>query len=306
MQRPDLSVVIVSFNTLEVLRACLTALRTAADGLTIEIIVVDNGSTDGSLDYLNEQGPGIRLIANHVNTGFAHANNRGLAVATAETLLLLNSDAFVTSEALRAALDTFQARPDVGLIGVRLLNPDRSLQAESGRFSSLWDDIATSLGFDQHRPRPTSITQAGPADWVQGACMFVRREALAGVGGLDTTYFMYSEEVDWCRRFWQHGWQVWYLPDTPIVHIGGASSQRNDLGRRAALYRSRILARRRWDGRLAGFALWVAIVTGLAVRVIVRAGLGAVVGRPLGRQSPGSDWQLLRQLTRGAGAPFNA
>jgi hypothetical protein len=90
------------------------------------------------------------------------------------------------------------------------------------------------------------------------------------------------------------------------VHIGGASSQRNDLSRRAALYRSRIQARRRWDGRLAGFALWTAIVTGLAVRVIVRAGLGAIIGRPVGRQAPGSDWKLLRQLTRGAGTPFSA
>lgn len=306
MTRPDLSVIILSYNTLDLLRSCLAALRDSAGQLNIEIIVVDNGSTDGSIAFLNSQPDDLTLITNAHNTGFAAANNQAMAIAHADTLLLLNSDAFITAKALQAGLQTLRTQPQVGLVGLRLLNPDGSLQAESGRFGSLWDDITTSLGFDRLRPRTRLLTNAGPADWVQGACMFVRRTALANVGGLDTSYFMYSEEVDWCRRFWRHGWQVWYLPETPIVHVGGGSAQRDDLGRRAALYRSRILARRRWDGWLAGLLLWAAVMAGLAGRIVVRACLSLLLRRPVGRQSPASDWQLLRQLSRGVTTPRNA
>jgi hypothetical protein len=306
MAQTDLSVIILSFNTVTLLQECLASLRAAAEGLSLQIIVVDNGSTDGSLAFLSDQPSDLQLIANAHNVGFAAANNQGMALAEADTLLLLNSDAFITSKALHAGIRTLWTHPAVGLVGVKLLNSDGSVQAESGRFGSLWDDVAASLGIDRLRRKHAQRTQAGPVDWVQGACMFVRRAALDTVGGLDSRYFMYSEEVDWCRRFWRQGWQVWYLPETPIVHVGGGSSQRNDLGRRAALYRSRILARRRWDGRLAGFLLWLAVIIGLAGRIVVRFGLRLLLRRPVGRQTPASDWQLLRQLSRDAPALWSA
>jgi len=301
MPRPELSVIILSFNTLDLLRECLTALRCAADGHAIEIIVVDNGSTDGSLAFLQAQPNDVRLIVNETNVGFAAANNQGMAAARAELLLLLNSDAFITAEALREGMRILAEQPKAGLVGLRLLNPDGSLQAEYGRFPTLWSDMMTSIGLDQLDRRELPVLREPmPVDWVQGACMFVRRTALEAVGGLDTSFFMYSEEVDWCRRFQQRDWQVWYLPQVAIVHVGGGSARGNDLGRRTALYHSRLLLRRRMDGRLAGATLWAAMLFGLAARVVVRTSLQAVLRRSVRGHSPRSDWQLLRRLARGA------
>ena len=222
-----------------------------------------------------------------------------MQAATAPVILLLNSDAFVTPETLRAGLALMRDQPAAGVAGVQILNPDGSIQAESGRFPSLWGDICTSLGMDQFgqgaRRAPES---AAPVDWVHGACMFVRRRALESVGGLDPRFFMYSEEVDWCRLFWGVGWEVWYLPEVHVVHIGGASSRSNDLSRRVALYRSRLGLRRRLDGPHASALLWLAMLAGLAVRIVSRPVLEFLLRRKLGRQSPRSDLQLLRAIAR--------
>ena len=231
---PELSVIILSYNTRDILAQCLRELAAAAVGLDVEIIVVDNGSTDGSIELL-AAWPNVTPIVNHDNAGFAAANNQGLSVARAPFALLLNSDAFIGAAALASGLTVLREQPSVGLAGVRLLNVDGTLQAEHGIFPSLWDDIRVSAGLDQlaavHSGAPTS---PGPVDWVQGACMFVRMAALHDVGPLDTRFFMYSEEVEWCRRCWEHDWQVWYLPDAAVTHIGGASSTGLDLLRRTA------------------------------------------------------------------------
>jgi N-acetylglucosaminyl-diphospho-decaprenol L-rhamnosyltransferase len=295
---PELSVVIVSYNTRDILARCLRDLSAAAAGLDVETIVVDNGSTDGSVELM-AHWPDVTLIANRDNGGFATANNQGLSAARAPFSLLLNSDAFIGAVALANGLGVLRERPSVGLVGVRLLNMDGTVQAEHGTFPSLWQDIRVSAGLDRFAvARAVPLRSPGPVDWVQGACMFVRMEALHGVGLLDTRFFMYSEEVEWCRRFWEHGWQVWYLPDATVAHIGGASSTGLDLRRRAALYRGRLGLRRRMDGWPASALLWICMLSGLLVRIATRALARMVARREVGRQTPRSDWELLRLIAR--------
>jgi hypothetical protein len=125
--------------------------------------------------------------------------------------------------------------------------------------------------------------------------MFVRVSAARAVGPLDERFFMYSEEVDWCRRFWGGGWKVWYRGDVEVVHVGGGSSE-NDLRRRQALYRGRLGFRRRVSGSAAAMLLWVCMVLGLGFRIPLRAAALLVTRRPIGRQTPRADWQLLRSI----------
>jgi GT2 family glycosyltransferase len=161
------------------------------------------------------------------------------------------------------------------------------------------DDVLTSIGVEQWlRHPPVEQSRRGPADWIQGACMFVRMEAIQHVGPLDTRYFMYSEEVDWCRRFWMAGWEVWYLGDVSIVHIGSASSAKSDIRRRTALYRGRLGFRRRVDGPASSGILWLCIVVGLALRVAGRWFVQVASGRSIGRHDAGADWQLLKAVSR--------
>jgi GT2 family glycosyltransferase len=128
--------------------------------------------------------------------------------------------------------------------------------------------------------------------------MFVRIAALDDVGLLDTRFFMYSEEVEWCRRFWERGWQVWYLPEAVVTHIGGASSVGLDLRRRSALYRGRLGLRRRMAGPAASAVLWLSMVLGLAGRVVARAIARMLTRRSFGRQTPRADWELLLAIAR--------
>lgn len=299
---PDLSIIIASYNTRDLLERCIVELREAIHGIDHEIIVVDNGSSDGSRSFLeNEQcnADDVRLILNERNLGFAAANNQGLRVATAPIVLLLNSDAFITAETVKQAMQTIRCNPYVGLVGVRILNTDGSIQAESGTFPTLWQDVRVSLGLDQlERSGSTSPAVAWPVDWVHGACMFARRIAVQAVGGLDERFFMYSEEVDWCHRFWDCGWQVWYLPDVAAVHLGGSSSRTNDLSRRVALYQSRLGLRRHLAGPVSSLVLWLAMVSGLAARMALRPLLQLVARREVGNQSASTDWQLLLAIAR--------
>jgi len=294
----DLSVAIVSYNTRELLKQCLDALFDAAGELTLDVIVVDNGSTDGSQEMLEEHQPAVRLLANAHNIGFAAANNLALNHATAPVVLLLNSDAFITTEAIRQALGLMTDHPQIGIIGTRLLNTDGTIQAEAGAFPTFIDDVMVSVGLDRLVTRRTPAQcRPGPVDWVQGACMFIRMATVREIGGLDERFFMYSEEVDWCRRCWQAGWEVWYLPSAAIVHIGGASS-RNDVRRRLALYTSRLGFRRRVSGPIASSGLWVLMLIGLAARIVVRPLAGQITRRQVGHQTVSSDISLLAALLR--------
>lgn len=232
---PDVSVVVVSFNTRDLLRECLTTLAREAGGVTYEAIVVDNDSRDGSADMVAAEFPDAVLIRAGGNLGFAAANNRGFAVARGRYVVLLNSDAFLTPGALPLSVRKMDADPRIGIGGARLVGRDGSWQPSARMFPSLLNDFLTLSGLAARKPRSrffgrfdrtwASAGEPASVDWVPGAFSIVRREVLDRVGFFDEAFFLYYEEVDLCRRTKAAGWTVWYWPDVVVVHLGGESSK---------------------------------------------------------------------------------
>jgi GT2 family glycosyltransferase len=231
----DLSVVIVSFNTREVLRECLEAVARESADLRVQIIVVDNGSRDGSIEMLRADFPAIELIASEENLGFGRANNLAFKRARGRYIVLLNSDAFLTPDALRLSVEHMDADPRVGLGGGRLVGRDGSWQPSARRFPTLTTDLFVYSGladryahsriFGCYNRTWADPMRAANVDWVPGAYSIIRAEALAAAQPFDPRFFLYYEEVDLCRRIKAAGYTVWYWPDVVVIHIGGESSR---------------------------------------------------------------------------------
>ncbi len=254
--QPDLSIIVLSWNVRELLRACLNALtddgrRVTAgapassfvlrpSSLTGELIIVDNASADGSPEMVAAEFPEARLIRNAENLGFARANNIGIAASTGRYVLLLNSDTVVPPGALETLVAFMDAQPQAAACSPRLLQPDGAPQPYAFGCDPtpgylLCRGLARALF---RRPlHDWAVAEPIQADWVSGACLLVRRAAIEQVGGLDEAMFMYFEDNDWCRRMRLAGWQVWYAPTAAITHIGGAGLKQNPAAR-AAYYRS--------------------------------------------------------------------
>lgn len=241
----DLSVVIVSFNTSELTVNCIKSVIAKTKGLQYEIVVVDNGSKDGSVKevkHLIAGGKNITVIENTKNKGFATANNQGWRVAKGKYILFLNSDTKISSNVLGDMVGWMDVQPGVGVSACALKSKNGKLQASGGYFPSLPRVIAWMLFFDDlpvlgrliksfhpHTPdffgNNQDYLKKHEQDWVTGAFLLTRREILEKVKGWDESYFMYVEEVDLCYRIKKLGYQIWYLPKWSIVHFGGASSK---------------------------------------------------------------------------------
>jgi GT2 family glycosyltransferase len=245
----DASIVIVNWNTNELLHACLASILPNTGSTQVEIIVVDNGSRDGSAQMVERDFPAVRLVVNTCNMGFAAANNRGLSAAHGRYLLLLNSDTIVLPGAIDEMVRYMDAHPRVGALGPRLLNEDGSLQVSVRDFPRLDHDAAMMLEV-KHWPVMGDMArrhlqraylpdpeQTREVDWVMGACLLLRRPALEHVGPLDDEYFFFLEEVDLCYRLRQHGWSVVFLGKAGIVHLGGQSWARVSAPRLIWYYR---------------------------------------------------------------------
>lgn len=231
----DMSIIIVSWNVSALLDACLRSVYTESVGpYSYELVVVDNASSDGSVTMIQTQYPQAQVIANNANLGFTKANNLALTGCKARYALLLNPDTKVTKGAIQSMLDYMEGHPEVGMVGPRLVYGDGRLQPSRRRFPTLWMALAESTPWEWHLPhnrlarayrledRPDDVTQE--VDWVTGACMLVRREVWEQVGAFDERFFMYSEELDWCRRIVAAGWHIVYLPTATVIHYEGASS----------------------------------------------------------------------------------
>jgi len=231
----DASVIIVSYNTRDTLRACLESLYTAIGARRVEIIVVDNASRDGSADMVAEEFPATRLVRNPTNLGFAAANNLGFGIAHGRYLILLNPDTLLDAAAIELSLTHMDAHPAVGLAGGRLLGRSGADEPSARLFPSLLNEFLVLTGLAARFPRSRFLgrfdrtwadpSEPAPVDWVPGAFAIIRRSALTEVGGFDERFFLYYEEVDLCRRFKAAGWQVWYWPDIVVRHWGGESSK---------------------------------------------------------------------------------
>jgi N-acetylglucosaminyl-diphospho-decaprenol L-rhamnosyltransferase len=286
----DLSIVIVSWNTCQILADCLDSIEATAKSLAFEVIVVDNGSTDGSQAMLGVRFPHVRLIQNQDNVGFARANNQAVAVSNGRYVLLLNSDALLLAQAVQAMFDLAEAKSRAGIVGTQLLNPDGSFQASHTPFPNHWQEflILSGVGrmlhgrwYPSHGPEEDKGPQI--VDYVEGACLLVRREAYEDVGGLDEGYFMYAEEVDWCYAMRKKGWQVWYQPAAKVMHLGGGSSQGRRTQREADLYRSRVRFFRKHYGDRAAWLLKLQIYGLTAIKIAVHGLLHLISGGRYGR-----------------------
>jgi N-acetylglucosaminyl-diphospho-decaprenol L-rhamnosyltransferase len=227
---PEVSTIVVTYNALPWLERSLESVRET------ELVVVDHGSTDGTLELVRERFPEATLVEQE-NKGFGAGNNAGMRVASGRWYLLLNSDAWLTPGALDALVAFAEAHPRAAVVGPRLLNPDGTLQRSVRGFPTVWRIATEYLFLRKLAPRSSALNAfyAGGFDhdeprvveFLMGSCLLVRAEAVAAVGGFDERYFMFSEETDWCHRFREAGWKVWFYPGAEAVHVGGATTSQN-------------------------------------------------------------------------------
>jgi hypothetical protein len=236
----DLTVVIPSYNTRDLMEQALRTVEEASGDLSVEIIVVDNASQDGSQQMVRERFPDAVLICNEKNVGFAGANNLAFRRARGRHILLLNSDTIVRADTLHTMVSYLDDHPQVGAAGCKVLNPDGTLQLDCRRaFPTPSAAIYKLTGLSRLFPQSRRFAlynlsyldedETAEVDALSGSFMLVRRETLQQVGGLDEAYFMYGEDLDWCFRMREAGWKIYYVPTTQIIHFRGQSGRSHAL-----------------------------------------------------------------------------
>lgn len=290
----DLSVIIVSWNARDYLAACLRSLGENGLGDRMEVIVVDNASSDGSPALVREQFPAALLVETGANLGFARGNNVGIGRAKGRWLALVNSDVELLPGCLRRMVDYLEANPRVGMLGPRVLNTDRTIQRSCRNFPSLGRLALRALGADNLFPSITypDCRATRPVDVLSGCFWMARREAVEQVGGLDEGFFMYSEDVDWCRRFAAAGWGVVFLAEAEAVHHGGASSRNMPVRFYVEMYRAQHRYFGKHHGRAAQ-AAFSAIVFAHQLARVARGAAGWLI-RPSRRAE--SSYRIRRSL----------
>jgi GT2 family glycosyltransferase len=274
----DVSIVIVSLNTRDLLRECLQSVIRTGSSLRIQVIVIDNNSTDGSAAMVEHDFPYAVLIRSKVNLGFGRANNLGFQSARGRYVVLLNSDAFLTAGSLERSVAHMDANLQAGIGGGRLIGPDGSMQPSARMFPTVLNDLIVLSGLAARFPQSkffgrfdrtwANELECAEVDWVPGAFSIIRADALAQVGNFDPRFFLYYEEVDLCRRLKRKGYSVWYWPDITVVHIGGQSSRQvpslevSRAGAQITLWRMRsmLLYYRKHHGLLARFVMLMELV----------------------------------------------
>ena len=249
-----LSIVIVSYNVCTYVEECLDSVQKAAEGIVVEVFVVDNASSDDTVEVISRRYPWVKMIANQENLGFARANNIAIRQAAGDYVLLLNPDTVVGVSTLRQTLDFMDAHPQAGGAGVMMHNADGTLAPESRRaLPTPWVSCLKMLGFTKryymsHLPwdKPSQI------EVISGAFCMLRRNALDEIGLLDEDFFMYGEDIDLSYRLLKGGWQNWYLP-YPIVHYKGKSTQKSDYRYVHIFYQAMLIFFRKHYGHLSIF-----------------------------------------------------
>jgi len=286
----DLSIIIVSWNVRDLLRKCLLSVNseqstvnsqqsasTVHCSLFTEILVVDNASRDGTVEMLRSEFPNVRVIANSENVGFTRGNNQALAVAQGRYLFLLNPDTELRPGALQALMEYMDAHPRVGIAGPQLLYRDGTLQSSRRRFPTLETAFLESTKLQQWFPHNRILTRyymldtrddaTQEVDWINGAAMFVRRVVYEQIGGFDESFFMYSEELDWCYRAKQAGWQIVYLPTAQVVHHEGKSSEQVVAARDIHFHSSKVRFFRKYRGAFIAEILRVFLLATFAFQL---------------------------------------
>jgi len=233
-QGPLVSVIIVSWNARDYLAQCLESLTAEACKYPMEIIVVDNASADGSPEHVEAHFPNVRLIRNADNLGFAKANNIGISAGRGRYFCLVNSDVKVLKDCITVLVDFCESHPDVGMVGPRIIGGDGKLQRSCRGFPGIWNMFCRAVALDSFFQKSKWFSGYALSYWshdtlrsvdiLSGCFWLVRKEALSEVDLLDESFFMYGEDMDWCRRFWAKGWKLVFVPEAQAVHYGGGSS----------------------------------------------------------------------------------
>jgi len=267
-----LSVIIVNYNVREFLEQAIKSVADALVGISHELWVVDNASTDGSVESIRRQFPQVRLIANRKNVGFAGANNQALAQCTGQTICLLNPDTIVEENTFTTLLRFLDSHPQVGAVGCKILNPDGSLQPACRRsFPTPWVAFSKISGLGTLFPKSRlfgryNLTYLDPEQTVEveaisGSFMLFRRTVLEQVGYLDESFFMYGEDLDYCFRIRDKGWQIYYVPTTRIIHFKGESSKKSPLEQRSLFYEAmRLFVQKHMSKPRALIPVWLLLM----------------------------------------------
>lgn len=303
----DLSIIIVNWNTRDLLSRCLNAIYSNLDEVVAEVLVVDNASTDGSQAFLRLEYPQVRLIQNDANVGFAAANNAGMQEAKGRYYLLLNTDTFVHPGAVESLVRFMDEHQDAGAGGCRLYYADGSLQRSCTAFPTISTELWQALWLDRVFPKSTvfgkywmsywDYNDAREVDSVIGACLILRREAINEVGPFDESYFMYSEEVDLCYRLKQAGWKVRYTPKATATHIWGGTSKRiQEETTFLRLYKSRMIFFRKHYGRISALIFKLLLTVGSFMRVVGGAAAFLLRKNRSTLKNTRNYWRLLRSV----------
>lgn len=272
--RVDLSIVIVAWNVRDLVLDCLASIEDAKLGISYEVILVDNGSADFTVEAVARQFPATRIVALPKNIGFGAGNNRGLEVMHGRHAVLLNSDTIVLPGGLEACVRYLDENPGVGAVGPQLLNPDRSKQNCIHNSPNLLSEIVGQSLLRRLMPQryPSKLVDYdGPVEVeaVLGACLFTRAEVIAQVGMIDEGYFFFLEETDWCHRMRAAGWTIAHLPDAFVIHLYGESTKKKTpLRTRIEYYRSRYLFFRKNRSRAAYRALRAIVMVKILLGVV--------------------------------------
>jgi GT2 family glycosyltransferase len=293
MCQVDISIIIINWNTKILLVGCIYSIYKYLKNINFEIIIIDNNSSDGSVDAICSHYPEVRLIANCNNVGFGRANNQAMRVARGRYFLLLNSDTLIIDDSIQGMVEWMDSEPSVGLAGCKLLYEDRSLQPSCRRFPT--PGLALIEAFWLYRLWPRRrrgelmLAACWPhnrirdVDWVSGAVMLVRREVFDATGGFDERIFMYGEDMEWCMRIRDLGWRITFVPDRCVVHLEHKSADKKyGQGRVELCQRTLYEVYRRRHGHAATYALLLINTAGtllrfcyFGMRALAEAGLPA-------------------------------
>jgi len=302
----DLSIIIVNYNVKYHLGESLQSIYGNRKGISFEIIVVDNDSTDGSVDMVKSRFTEVRLIENCQNLGFARAVNQGLIESKGRYLLLLNPDTVVLPGALDKMVEFMDENPRAGALGCKLLNADGSLQPSCRSFPTLRGAFFENIGLERLFPGNRVIGQYRMGYWghncvrevdqPMGANLMLRSAAISQVGLMDEQFYMYYEEVDWCYRIKKEGWKIYFTPYAEMIHYGGKSTRQAVRNMLIERYRSMHKFYRKHFGLIPEILLKCMNFVGLVLKILFGA---TIVGVSLfGRNRKGEYWEYRRQILR--------
>lgn len=311
MLNPDLSIIIVSWNVSELLHNCLASIYAQAGDLAVEVIVVDSASSDDSVAMVAHDFPQVILLAQDENVGFPRGNNIGLAHAAGRYVMLLNPDTVVIGDALQKMAAFLDQNPTAGMVGPQLRFGDGSIQSSRRRFPTVWTGFFESTWLEPYAPKSLLTRyyvedrpddEVSEVDWVMGAAIMTRKEIVGEVGGMDPDYFMYSEELDWCRRIKAAGWRVFYLPTAQIIHYQGKSSEQASTARHINFNRAKLRYFYLYHGQTTALFLRLTLLINYAVQILLEGAKG-ILGhrRSLRWQRVAAYWEVLRSGLKPAG-----